>query len=75
MSDVAQWERNQPFDAFGNPMVEVKGCPNCGEGEGYMTIIEYAAARNSGRDVDGPCSRRCALQLEYAKTLPLRSVL
>lgn len=75
MSDVARWERNQPFDALGNPMVEVKGCPNCGKGEEYMTVVEYAAAQNSGRDVDGPCSRRCALQLEYARSLPPRPVL
>lgn len=54
------------LDACGNPMVRVMGCPNCGAGEGWVTIIEVAAAGYSGRDLNGPCSRRCALQVEWA---------
>ena len=56
------------FDAQGNPMVEV-GCPNCGKGRRWVGQIEYFAARNSGRDLGGPCSRACRLQMEYGGKL------
>lgn len=70
--DPALLAEGQRFDACGNPMMHTHGCPNCGEGEGWLTIIEWAAAGNSGRDVDGPCSRRCALQIEWAADVAAR---
>lgn len=57
-----------PFDEKGNPLVPV-GCPNCGRGKGHVDYIGFAAHMNSGRDLAGPCSRRCELQLEHAKSL------
>jgi hypothetical protein len=69
MPDGAIMVDGECIDALGNPMVKVDGCPNCGAGAGWATIIQYAAAGNSGRDLDGACSRRCALQLEHAARL------
>jgi hypothetical protein len=64
-----------PIDALGNPLIRVNGCPNCGKGRASgWTSITYAAGLNSGRKWDGPCSRSCALQIDYAKTLPPRPV-
>jgi hypothetical protein len=63
-----------PIDAQGNPLIRVNGCPNCGKGRAWVDVISYAAGVNSGRKWDGPCSRSCALQIEYAKTLPPRPV-
>lgn len=60
------------LDAMGNPMSYLKGCPNCGKGAGWYNVIQWAAAGNSGRDLEGPCSRRCALQAEYADSLAVR---
>lgn len=60
------------FDELGNPMSYLKGCPNCGEGAGWFDVIQWAAACNSGRDPEGPCSRRCALQIQYARDLAVR---
>lgn len=57
----------QPVDGLGNPMVRIDPCPSCGRGAGWMHPIEYAAVMNSGRDPHGPCSRRCALQIEWAQ--------
>ena len=57
------------FDRHGNPMVKVSGCPNCGEGAGWVDCIVAAASSNSGRDLNAPCSRRCALQLEHAASV------
>lgn len=59
------------IDEYGNPMSQV-GCPNCGKGKRWVGQIEYFAASNSGRDLAGPCSRRCKLQLEYAEQLAER---
>jgi hypothetical protein len=64
---------NGPLDGQGNPMAQV-GCPNCGAGRRWVTMIEYFGARNSGRDLAGPCSRACKLQIEYAKELPPRGL-
>jgi hypothetical protein len=61
------------FDGQGNPMARV-GCPNCGAGSGWVTIIEFFGAKNSGRDPAGPCSRACALQIEHAKSLSPRGL-
>ena len=47
------------IDAHGNPMVESDGCPNCGEGAGW--IADAFAFLH-----DRPCSTSCRLQLEYA---------
>ena len=42
-------------------------CPNCGSGGEWITGFEWAGRKNSGiGQTDGPCSRRCALQIEYA---------
>jgi hypothetical protein len=65
------------IDAFGNPMHHVV-CPNCGKGE-WITGLEYVGRKNAAqvglnRDPDGACSRVCDLQLEHAKTLPLRGL-
>lgn len=49
-------------DANGNPLVVSEGCPNCREGAGWV-----AAALSFL--VERPCSRRCELQLEYARSL------
>lgn len=57
-----------PLDEQGNPMIRV-GCPNCGKGEGWENVITYVGHRNSGRDLAGPCSTRCRLQLEHAEHL------
>lgn len=54
------------FDRHGNPMVKTDGCPNCGKGKGWVDGLEHVAAANSGVNLDGPCSRRCALQLDHA---------
>jgi hypothetical protein len=68
MSSVAR------VDSQGNPLVHVTGCPNCGDGEGWMSQVEYAGAVNAValygyRHPDGPCSRACELQIEYARAL------
>lgn len=47
------------IDANGNPMVEREGCPNCGEGAGWI-------ADAFAFFFDEPCSTACRLQLEYA---------
>lgn len=57
------------FDRYGNPMVKTTGCPNCGKGAGWVDILEDCAAANAGRDMNGPCSRRCALQIEFAASI------
>jgi predicted nucleic acid-binding Zn-ribbon protein len=64
----------QAFDGLGNPMVRLDGCPNCGKGKGWHHPIEYFGKKNSGVPVlgDGPCSRRCELQIEHAKALAAR---
>lgn len=60
------------LDECGNPISYLKGCPNCGKRAGWYTVIQWAAAGNSGRDLEGPCSRRCELQVEYARSLAVR---
>lgn len=67
MSDVTFID-GTPIDSQGNPLVEV-GCPNCNAGKGFVDGFSFAAAMNSGRDLTAPCSRRCALQIEYAESL------
>jgi hypothetical protein len=62
----------QAIDEHGNPMVRITGCPNCGEGAGWMNPIEYSAKRNSGLDPNAACSRACALQTEYADEISER---
>ena len=62
------------FDQHGNPMVKVAGCPNCGAGKGWTDSLSVAAAENSGRDLDAPCSRRCALQLEHAASVAAQRI-
>lgn len=59
------------FDSQGNPMTEV-GCPNCGKDKRWVSQLEYFGARNAGRDLAGPCSTPCRLQLEYADELAAR---
>lgn len=63
-----------PIDPLGNPYVMASGCPNCGKGAGWMHPMTYAGRKNSAQigqatDPDGPCSRACALQVEYAEGL------
>lgn len=69
----ARWVGDTLIDAQGNPCIRV-GCPNCGEGAGWLDPISYSAGLNSGVDAAGPCSRRCRYQLEYAETLGPRGV-
>lgn len=52
-------------DEVGNPL-SLAHCPNCGGNAQWVDAIEIGASWNSGRDLFGPCSRACALQLEYA---------
>lgn len=59
-------------DAAGNPMVCDPGCPMCSRGARWLTIPEVVAMHNAGSDLGAPCSRRCALQLEYARSLAAR---
>jgi hypothetical protein len=66
-------EAPQRFDGQGNPMALV-GCPNCGKGREWLTVIEFFGAKNAGRDPSAPCSRACELQIEYAKNLPPRGL-
>lgn len=70
----ATWAGDTLIDAQGNPMVRVTGCPNCGKGAGWADVISWAAANNSGRDLNAPCSNVCRYQLEYAATLKPRAV-
>lgn len=72
--DGVTWIDGTPFDAMGNPQVRLDGCPNCGKGKGWMDPMSYFGAKNSGRDPDGPCSRSCALQHDYAVTIASREV-
>lgn len=59
-------------DAAGNPMSYDPGCPNCSRGARWLTIPEVVAMHNAGSDLGAPCSRRCALQVEHAKSLAAR---
>lgn len=61
-------------DAAGNPMSYDPGCPNCSTGARWLTIPEVVAMHNAGSDLGAPCSRRCALQFEHAKSLAGRDV-
>lgn len=49
-------------DAGGNPLVVHDGCPNCRSGRGWIPAA-FAGI------YDVPCSRKCALQMEYAESL------
>jgi hypothetical protein len=55
------------FDGEGNPLIWVDGCPNCGKGEGGVDPTTFGGS--FGPQV---CSRRCELQLEYAKSIGRR---
>lgn len=55
------------MDELGNPLVQITGCPNCGKRDfDWMSGLRYSGLCNAGADPNGPCSRRCQLQLEFA---------
>lgn len=60
------------LDAAGNPMSYDPGCPNCSTGARWLTIPEVVGMHNAGSDLGSPCSRRCELQYEHAKSLAAR---
>jgi hypothetical protein len=79
MVDAITYVDGVAIDALGNPMVKTTGCPSCGKGEGWLTIIEYAGKMNSlalgmgAQDPNGPCSRVCTQQLEWAAVLKAKA--
>jgi hypothetical protein len=64
----------QPIDDHGNPFVRITGCPNCQTRTGpeWMHPLQYTAARNTGQDPNGYCSRACQLQHAYQRELEQR---
>lgn len=60
------------IDEQGNPLVRLNGCPNCGTGAGWADPLQFFGFKNAGRDPDGPCSRACELQADYAAELEAR---
>jgi hypothetical protein len=67
------WIDNTPMDPDGNPLIRLKGCPNCGKGAGWMNQLTYAGMLNAGRDPDPACNRACRLQAEHAAMLAARN--